>query len=85
MTHCTDCDGIGETRVEDYDEHGAYIVYVTCEACQGAGELSECLGCREPAPPPELDQFGGRCMACASEGLVTDLANELVRLGKRVA
>lgn len=62
--HCTDCDGLGRTRDEDYDEHGSRIIMVRCEACDGSGLLTDCDRCGEVISLPEAEQGSYVCTAC---------------------
>jgi len=44
---CDDCDGRGRSKNVSFDELGKLTEIVPCEACEAAGQLSECAVCRE--------------------------------------
>lgn len=65
MNACRDCDGAGRTLAEDHDEHGTHHIDVTCEGCEGTGELINCRSCDEPIPAGDARVCAG-CMLLAN-------------------
>lgn len=77
---CCECDGQGLTRSEDWDEHGSHIVNVTCEACDGHGELTDCVGCDEPISLAAYEEGSGHCGPCRADRERGDQAAEIARI-----
>jgi hypothetical protein len=78
VTCCTGCDGQGWTLAEEWDDLGRYAVNVRCEACDGQGELAECVECREPMPPSGDAVCGG----CRVDLERADQAAETARIAR---
>lgn len=64
VEQCPGCDGHRTTL--DQDDDGRDI-YVRCEACDGSGEIANCVQCDEIMPAPEGDRRGYRCEHCCKE------------------
>lgn len=81
---CTDCDGLGLTKDDDWDDDGRRTVMVQCQSCLGLGHLVDCRDCDECTPVPELELNGGRCNRCAAEHEMIDAHSERERV-RRIA
>jgi len=71
---CPACDGQGKTRDVDYFDDGTtQLVWCKCEACDGSGQLANCISCDEILPAPEADKRGYVCECCTEALTVDDL------------
>jgi RecJ-like exonuclease len=80
VEECPSCEGRGETLDVDYDDGDKRLILVTCEYCDGSGELANCVACDEIMPAPEAERNAFLCGGCVERLNGRDAEDETAEL-----